>query len=153
MSETFEKILVKDDRLGYITQQVKYQVFKGGQNITCKAYTVISPCKFGKWCSVRPLTLDTSPLRRYIPGDRLSLESSQTSLTLYILERHFLTCCIKVFSLENNSFTLVAHPGWSSNGWILPKVSSNTRWCRFCSDSRMSACLWGDTLVRGCREP
>ena len=34
MSETFEKILVKYDRLGCITPKVKYQVFKGGQNIT-----------------------------------------------------------------------------------------------------------------------
>ena len=29
MSETFEKILVKDDRLGCITPKVKYQVLKG----------------------------------------------------------------------------------------------------------------------------
>ena len=42
MSETFEKILVKDDRLGCITPKVKYQVFKGGQNITCQAYNAIS---------------------------------------------------------------------------------------------------------------
>ena len=31
MSETYEKILVKDDRLGCITPKVKFQVFKGGQ--------------------------------------------------------------------------------------------------------------------------
>ena len=42
MSETFEKILVKDDRLGCITPKVKYQVFKGGQNITCQKYNAIS---------------------------------------------------------------------------------------------------------------
>ena len=42
MSETFEKILVKDDRLGCITPKVKYQVFKGGQNITCQTYKAIS---------------------------------------------------------------------------------------------------------------
>ena len=38
MSETFEKILVKDDRLGCITPKVKFQVFKGGQNVTCQPY-------------------------------------------------------------------------------------------------------------------
>ena len=38
MSETFEKVLVKDDRLGCITSKVKYQVFKGGQNITCTPF-------------------------------------------------------------------------------------------------------------------
>jgi len=42
MSETFEKILVKDDRLGCISPKVKYQVLKGGQNITCQAYNAIS---------------------------------------------------------------------------------------------------------------
>jgi hypothetical protein len=42
MSDTFEKILVKDDRLGCITPKVKFQVFKGGQNITCQPYKAIS---------------------------------------------------------------------------------------------------------------
>ena len=30
MSETFEKILVKDDRIACITPKVKFQVVKGG---------------------------------------------------------------------------------------------------------------------------
>lgn len=38
MSETFEKVLVKDDRLGCITSKVKFQVFKGGQNITSQPF-------------------------------------------------------------------------------------------------------------------
>ena len=42
MSETFEKILVKDDRLGCITPKVKFHVFKGGQNVTCQPYKAIS---------------------------------------------------------------------------------------------------------------
>ena len=42
MSDTFEKILVKDDRLGCITPKVKFQVFRGGQNITCQPYKAIS---------------------------------------------------------------------------------------------------------------
>ena len=42
MLETFEKILVKDDRLGCITPKVKFQVFKGGQNVTCQPYKAIS---------------------------------------------------------------------------------------------------------------
>ena len=37
-----EKILVKDDRLGCISPMVKYQVLKGGQNITCQAYKALS---------------------------------------------------------------------------------------------------------------
>ena len=42
MSDTFEKILVKYDRLGCITPKVKFQVLKGGQNITCQPYKAIS---------------------------------------------------------------------------------------------------------------
>ena len=42
MSVTFEKVLVKDDRLGCISPKVKYQVLKGGQNITCQPYNAIS---------------------------------------------------------------------------------------------------------------
>jgi len=42
MSETFEKILVKDDRIGGITDKVKFSVFKGGQNVTAQPYKAIS---------------------------------------------------------------------------------------------------------------
>ena len=42
MSETFDNIIVKGDRLGCITPKVKFQVFKGGQNVTCQPYNAIS---------------------------------------------------------------------------------------------------------------
>ena len=42
MSETFEKILVKDDRIACITSKVKFQVVKGGQNITCQLFKSVS---------------------------------------------------------------------------------------------------------------
>ncbi len=41
MSETFEQVLVKDDRLGCITSKVKSQVLRGGQNITCQLFETI----------------------------------------------------------------------------------------------------------------
>ena len=41
-SETFEKILTKDDRIACITPKVKFQVVKGGQNITCQPYKAVS---------------------------------------------------------------------------------------------------------------
>ena len=40
--ETFEKVLVRDDRLQRITEKVKFQVLKGGQNITSQPYPAIS---------------------------------------------------------------------------------------------------------------
>ncbi len=42
MSETFEQVLVKDDRLGCVTPKGKFQVFKGGQNITSQPFKAIS---------------------------------------------------------------------------------------------------------------
>jgi len=42
MSETFEKVLIKDDRIGCITPQVKFGVFKGGQNVTAMPFKAIS---------------------------------------------------------------------------------------------------------------
>ena len=42
MSETFEKTLVKYDRLGSIKPNVKFQVFKGGQHVTCQPYKAVS---------------------------------------------------------------------------------------------------------------
>ena len=41
-STDFERILVKDDRIGCITDQIKYGVLKGGQNITSQTFNAIS---------------------------------------------------------------------------------------------------------------
>ena len=43
MSEdAFEKILVKDDKIACLTSKVKFQVMKGGQNITAQPFKAIS---------------------------------------------------------------------------------------------------------------
>ena len=42
MSTDFEKVLVLDDRLGAITDKIKYQVIKGGQNMVSQSYKAIS---------------------------------------------------------------------------------------------------------------
>ena len=59
MSETFEKILVKDDRLGCITPKVKYQVLKGGQNVTCQSFKAISQSTSNHVYNVAVPTLET----------------------------------------------------------------------------------------------
>jgi hypothetical protein len=41
MSQDFEKILVKDDRL-CVTSKLEYAVEKGGQNMTPQVYNAIS---------------------------------------------------------------------------------------------------------------
>jgi len=42
MADTFEKILVKDGKIGCLTNKVKYAVNKGGQNITAMPFKAIS---------------------------------------------------------------------------------------------------------------
>ena len=59
MSETFEKVLVKDDRLGCITPKVKFQVFKGGQNITSQPFKAISETKASHVYNVTVPSLET----------------------------------------------------------------------------------------------
>ena len=41
-SSDFERILVKDDRTGCITDKIKYGVLKGGQNVTSQTFKAIS---------------------------------------------------------------------------------------------------------------
>jgi hypothetical protein len=42
MADTCEKILVKDDKIGCLTNKVRYAVNKGGQNITAMPFKAIS---------------------------------------------------------------------------------------------------------------
>jgi hypothetical protein len=41
MSQDFQKVLVKDDRLN-VSDQIKYAVIKGGQNMTCAQFNAVS---------------------------------------------------------------------------------------------------------------
>ena len=41
-SSDFERILVKDDRIGCVTDQIQYAVLKGGQNVTSQVFNAIS---------------------------------------------------------------------------------------------------------------
>ena len=42
MSNTFVQLLAKDDRISCITSKVKFQVVKGGQNITSQPFKAVS---------------------------------------------------------------------------------------------------------------
>ena len=41
-STDFERILIKDDRIGCITDKIKYGVLKGEQNVTGQTFNAIS---------------------------------------------------------------------------------------------------------------
>jgi len=76
MSETFEKILVKDDRLGCITPKVKYQVLKGGQNITCQTYKAISQSTSNHVYNVAVPSLETIISREVLWKSTVTLKIS-----------------------------------------------------------------------------
>ena len=76
MSETFEKILVKDDRLGCISPKVKYQVLKGGQNITSQAYNAISQSTTNHVYNVAAPSLETIVSREVLWTSTVTLKIS-----------------------------------------------------------------------------
>jgi len=76
MSDTFEKILVKDDRLGAITPKVKFQVFKGGQNITCQPYKAISQTTANHVYNVTVPSLETIVSREVLWKSIVTLKIS-----------------------------------------------------------------------------
>ena len=41
-STDFERVLIKDDRIGCITDKIKYGVLKGGQNVASQTFYAIS---------------------------------------------------------------------------------------------------------------
>ena len=76
MSDTFEKILVKDDRLGCITPKVKFQVFKGGQNVPCQPYKAISETTANHVYNVTVLSLETIISREVLWQSTVTLRIS-----------------------------------------------------------------------------
>ena len=78
MSETFEKVLVKDDRLGCITSKVKFQVFKGGQNITCQPFTAISATPASHVYTVTVPSLETIISREVLWKSTVTLKITTT---------------------------------------------------------------------------
>ena len=78
MSETFENILVKDDRLGCISPKVKYQVLKVGQNIACQAYDAISQTTTNHVYNVAVPSLETITSRQVLWKSTVALKISVT---------------------------------------------------------------------------
>ena len=59
MSDTFEQILTKDDRIACITSKVKFQVVKGGQNITSQPFKAVSMANSAHVFNVTVPSLET----------------------------------------------------------------------------------------------
>jgi len=76
MSETYEKVLVKDDRIGCITSKVKYTVFKGGQNITAQPFKAISETTAAHTYNVTVPSLETIISREVLWQSTVTLKIS-----------------------------------------------------------------------------
>ena len=101
MSETFENILVKDDRLGCITPKVKYQVFKGGQNITCQAYNAISQSTSNHVYNVAVTSLETIISREVLWTCTVTLKISTTASTGRFAVNYGVTDALAPFPLHS----------------------------------------------------
>ena len=71
-------MLVKDDRLGCITSKVKFQVLKGGQNITCQPFKAISETKASHVYNVTVPRFETIISREVLWKSTLTLKITGT---------------------------------------------------------------------------
>ena len=74
MSETFEKVLIKDDRIGAIAPQVKFGVFKGGQNVTAVPFKAISQTQSAHVFNVPVPSLETIISREVLWRSKVTLK-------------------------------------------------------------------------------
>ena len=79
MADTFEKILVKDDKIGCLTNKVKYQVLKGGQNITAQPFKAISETSSAHVYNVTVPSLETIISREVLWQSEVTLAITSTA--------------------------------------------------------------------------
>ena len=77
--ETFEKVLVRDGRLQCITDKVKFQVPKGGQNITRQPYREISHATTAHVYTVAAPSLETVISRAVLWKSTITLKITGTN--------------------------------------------------------------------------
>jgi hypothetical protein len=78
-NSTFEKILVKNDVLGCITDKVKFAVTKSGQNITSQAFKAISETTSSHVYTVQVPSLETIINREVLWKSTVTLKISNPS--------------------------------------------------------------------------
>ena len=73
-STDFERILIKDDRIGCITDKIKYGVLKGGQNVTNQTFNAISKSTSAHVFNVAVPSLETIISREVLWTCNLTLK-------------------------------------------------------------------------------
>ena len=78
-NSTFEKILLKDDRIACLTPQVKYAVEKGGQNVTSQPFKAISQTISSHVYNVTVPSLETIISREVLWQSTVTLQIKGTN--------------------------------------------------------------------------
>ena len=102
MSETFQKILVTDDRIAMITDQVKYAVVKGGQNVTSQPFSAISQTPTSHVYNIAVPSLETIISREVFWETEVTLEITGTNKPAHeFLINYGVTDALAPFPLHN----------------------------------------------------
>ena len=107
--ETFEKVLVRDDRLQCITDKVKFQVLKGGQNITSQPYRAISQTNTAHVYNVAVPSLETVISREVLWKSTITLKiTGSNKPTDQFLVNYGVTDALAPFPLHHLVNTMTA---------------------------------------------
>ena len=82
-SSDFERILIKDDRIGCVTDQVKHGVLKGGQNATSQVFSTISKSTSAHVFNIAVPSLETIISREVLWTSTLTLQITVGNRTGY----------------------------------------------------------------------
>ena len=101
----FEKILVKDDRIACITDQVKYAVERGGQNVTSQPFKAISQPTSSHVYNVTAPSLETIMSREVLWQSTVTLkiktQAGSTKPTGQYLVNYGVTDALAPFPLHH----------------------------------------------------
>ena len=82
MSDSFEKIHVKDDRIGCISSKIKYGVLTGGQAITAQSFKAISETPSNQTFNIAVPSLETVISREIMWGSTVTIAITTTGKPL-----------------------------------------------------------------------
>ena len=111
MSETFEKILTKDDRISCITSKVKFQVVKGGQNnITCQPFKAVSATPTAHVFNVTVPSLETIISREVLWKSTVTLRITGVNKpAAEFLVNYGVTDALAPFPLQSSLYDDINH--------------------------------------------
>ena len=107
--ERFDKVLVREDRLQCITDKVKFQVLKGGQNVTSQPYRAISQTTTAHVYIVAVPSLETVSSREVLWKSTITLKiASVNKPAIAFLSNYGVTDALAPFPLHHLVNTMSA---------------------------------------------